>query len=530
MRRKVSDQDLALPQADEFQVAMTATERERIWAWLHGEDAADAYERGLMCVLTRSPGRQRLTYLVREVVPPAEADVDLSGGVEFSRDYRHRVKDCADAHDGGVLYLHTHPWGMGRPSRQDVEAARRLLHNDAQHLDHSNPPLASGIVTPQGNWMVLGCEYPDGTSVSEGELRYTTAIRIVGEQLEKLETFTGSEEVTGAAGAVGSLDAETQDRQIRLWTEQSQEVYASLRVGIVGLGGGGSILAEHLARAGVDGLVLADYDVVKDVNLNRQQGASAVDASVWRPKVDVAAKSACRAATNSEFDIERVYGSVVEDNPDFAAYRELLDCDVILHAADGHWTTQVLDEIAHTHLIPVVSGGTRPETTEQGVLRDTSKSPITVSAPGHPCLRCTLQYLPDKAEEERHGGKPAGPDYNLNDGEREERDDETGVGQPTGEGGGDEPAPSVISLNAIVAGLMELRLQDLTLGVTGNIVGERRFLPGMWEFERGRDGCREDCDRKEMKAAGQTHIFPLSTDHEFDDLRDLVSDEFTPYW
>ncbi len=42
-------------------------------------------------------------------------------------------------------------------------------------------------------------------------------------------------------------------------------------VGIMGLGGLGSMVATALARVGVGGLVLADYDVVEPSNLNRQQ-------------------------------------------------------------------------------------------------------------------------------------------------------------------------------------------------------------------------------------------------------------------
>jgi len=519
MKQKVSDQDLALPDADEFQLAMTPEVKSRLKSWLHGKKAANAFERGVMCVLTRSPGKRRLTYLIREVIPPKSGEVDLSKGVEFSGNYRRRVKNRADEHGGGVIYFHTHPSGEGRPSRQDVEGAQRLLHNDAQHLSHSNPPLAIGILTPQDNWMVLGCEFPKSTSVSEGEPQYASAIRVVGQRFEKLETYTGRKQITGAAGAIGALSPGTQDRQIRLWTGKAQEMYAALRIGIIGLGGGGSILAEHVARTGVDGLVLVDYDVVKDENLNRQQGATTVDASVWRPKVDVAARLARKAATSPKFDIERVYSSVVEDDPDFAAYRELLDCDVILHAADGHWTTQVLDEIAYTHLIPVISGGTRLETTDDGVLQDTSKSPITVSGPGHPCFRCSLHYLPNQAEEERHGGRPPGPDYNV-------EDESSG----NSDGDSDAPAPSVISLNSIVAGMMHLRLQDLTLGVTSHIVGERRFMPAKWDFQRGRDACREDCDRKNSVAAGENHIFPLSEDHEFKKVREEVNARFTPYW
>jgi molybdopterin/thiamine biosynthesis adenylyltransferase len=520
MKRKVSDINLALVDAEEFHLAMTAQDRKLIESLLHGDRAVDAAERGLMCVLTRSPGRRRLTYLVQDVIPPEEGDLIYTGGVEFTSNYRRRVKRLANDIGGGVLYLHTHAWGVGRPSRQDLESATRLLHNDAQHLEHANPPLAAGILTPDGNWMALGHEFPDGVGMDEGPSRYATAVRVVGTGLRKLDAFTAGQEVEGAAGASGSWDPNTQDRQVRLWTESAQEMYASLRVGIVGLGGGGSILAPDVARSGVDGLILADYDVVKDVNLNRQRGATEADASVWRPKVDAAARTARAAATNPDFDVVRVYGSVVEDDPDLSAYTDLLDCDVILHAADGHWTTRVLDEIAHSHLIPVISGGTRPVTDNDGVLKATSKSPITVSAPGQPCFRCCIQYLPSEARKERGGGREPGPDYNMD--------------RPEADGGprevDDEPAPSVMSLNEIVAGLMHLRLQDMTLGVTGGVVGERRYLPSTWDFERGRDACRPDCDRKDAVATGQTHQFPLSKDQEFEELRQEVEERFTPYW
>ena len=43
------------------------------------------------------------------------------------------------------------------------------------------------------------------------------------------------------------------------------------RVGIMGLGGLGSVVAVALARIGVGGLLLADYDLVEPSNLNRQQ-------------------------------------------------------------------------------------------------------------------------------------------------------------------------------------------------------------------------------------------------------------------
>lgn len=50
-----------------------------------------------------------------------------------------------------------------------------------------------------------------------------------------------------------------------------QEKLKNRMIGIMGLGGLGSMVAISLARMGVGGLLLADYDVVEPSNLNRQQ-------------------------------------------------------------------------------------------------------------------------------------------------------------------------------------------------------------------------------------------------------------------
>ncbi len=50
-----------------------------------------------------------------------------------------------------------------------------------------------------------------------------------------------------------------------------QEKVKKARVGIMGLGGLGSVVAVALARIGVGELLLADFDVVEPSNLNRQQ-------------------------------------------------------------------------------------------------------------------------------------------------------------------------------------------------------------------------------------------------------------------
>ncbi|PLX49907.1 MAG: thiamine biosynthesis protein ThiF [Desulfobulbaceae bacterium] len=50
-----------------------------------------------------------------------------------------------------------------------------------------------------------------------------------------------------------------------------QQVFGRAVVGIMGLGGLGSVVAGALVRVGIGRLVLADYDIVDPTNLNRQQ-------------------------------------------------------------------------------------------------------------------------------------------------------------------------------------------------------------------------------------------------------------------
>ena len=54
----------------------------------------------------------------------------------------------------------------------------------------------------------------------------------------------------GMGGIGARLDERTMDSSLRLWGPQGQQTLGSLRVGISGLGGVGSILVEFLARLG----------------------------------------------------------------------------------------------------------------------------------------------------------------------------------------------------------------------------------------------------------------------------------------
>src|SRR4051794_20062 len=107
---------------------------------------------------------------------------------------------------------------------------------------------------------------------------------------------------------------ERYSRQILLgWVgERGQQKLAAARVGIVGGGALGSVLAEQLARAGVGHLRVIDRDIVELSNLQRQVLFDEKDAREHLPKA-VAAKRRL-AAINSAIEIEAVVADVNGDN------------------------------------------------------------------------------------------------------------------------------------------------------------------------------------------------------------------------
>ena len=97
------------------------------------------------------------------------------------------------------------------------------------------------------------------------------------------------------------------------------------KVGIAGAGGLGSNCAMHLVRAGVKHLVIADFDVVNESNLNRQ--------FFFRDQLGMKKVEALKATLlriNPEAEIE-----IADIRLDAASARELFaDCPIVVEAFD----------------------------------------------------------------------------------------------------------------------------------------------------------------------------------------------------
>ena len=164
------------------------------------------------------------------------------------------------------------------------------------------------------------------------------------------------------------------DRQSRLFGDAGQELLRRTRVGIVGLGGAGSVLAELLGRLGVGEFMLADPDRADETNLPRLIGARRRDAvlPVWlprvaadrlrSPKVRMAARNIRRA--NPNVRITALARDFLDD--DVAAH--FTDCDFLFLAADSMGARLLFNAIVHQYGIPGIQVGAKIPIAGNGVV------------------------------------------------------------------------------------------------------------------------------------------------------------------
>ena len=180
------------------------------------------------------------------------------------------------------------------------------------------------------------------------------------------------------------------DRQSRLFGDAGQHLLRATRVGIVGLGGAGSILAELLGRLGVGEFILADPDTTELTNLPRLIGARPLDALFpsplpapirhWlaTPKVRIAARNIRRANPNARVCALR------RDFLDANVASKFTDCDYIFLAADTMGARLLFNAIVHQYGVPGTQVGAKIPVTKTGTVGDV----FCVSRPITPDLGC----------------------------------------------------------------------------------------------------------------------------------------------
>ncbi len=352
-----------------------------------------------------------LRLVIREAAFPTGDDYEVRSetSARLKSTFVAAVAQRARSSGESIVFVHSHPFAFNEFSAVD-DAGERALQ---EFLSERTPGLwhAAMLVTPAA-----------------------TIARVLGTGAP-LKVFGVGETLTFDVGAGPPKASGQFDRQIRMFGEGGQERLKALRVGIVGLGGTGSIVAQQLAHLGIEEFLLLDPDHVEFTNLNRLVGARRAD--VGSTKVQTAKRMV--NGINPEARVE-----IYEESALLARVASrLLDVDFAFGCTDSQGSRSVLNQLSYQFLLPMIDMGVSIVTAEGHVSHIAGR--VNMLAAGLGCFVCGQLLNPEAVRVDL-----------LTDFERAA--DPYVVGSR-------EPAPAVISINSTVASLAVTMFLDAVLAI-----------------------------------------------------------------
>jgi len=187
------------------------------------------------------------------------------------------------------------------------------------------------------------------------------------------------------------------DRQSFLGGMSEQDLRRA-KVGVIGLGGGGSHVVQQLAHLGVGNYTLVDPDIIDETNLNRLVGGTLKDVKRKALKVDIAERVIRAVVADVNIDVHPAQWQEVS--------KELQTCDVLIGCLDAMTTKDQLDKFCQRFLIPYIDIGMDVHKLDDGFL---ISGQVVLITPGNPCLRCMGLVTEEAlAQEARNYGAAGG--------------------------------------------------------------------------------------------------------------------------
>ncbi len=434
-------------------VAISASDHEFLRQRLFTNDGK---ENAALLVCGVADTEQKHELLVREVVlVPKDAYTQrLSDHLEVAPRSINSVVDKCMKKGFGIMTVHSHPMSdAAHYSRSDDAGEERLFTVFSDLLGRSK----HGSLLFTESETIGRFPSPKGFAPLE-------RLRIIGSRLVSVSPGRTSirSDVTSQA---------MPDRQILAFGRQGQNLLESLRIGVVGLGGTGSVVTEQLVRLGINKFVLIEPDKFEKSNLSRLYGSRLEDTTKSHLKVEILARLIRSVSPSADLTI--VPESVVKQS----VLLKLRDCEIVFACTDNDWSRSVLNRFAYQYLIPVVDIGIRI-TVKDNVVQGIGGRVARVG-PDTACLRCAHHLDPDRIRAE-----------SMPEERRRALAREHYI-----EGVVDNPAPAVISFNTTLSGFAVSELLLFTLGVGDTSRANELIFDGMEGVAfRARPTPIPDCD------------------------------------
>lgn len=307
-------------------------------------------------------------FIVNRILTPKEQDYDSRSAyhIQVSPLFFNKAISLAETNNVTIIQCHSHPdadYLQYSPTDNNGESISAKTIQDNLGL-----PMGSLLF---GREKIIGRVW-----LSSQEHQPIHEIHIVDRHYRKKLLVKQNKKQ--------KIDEKIYDRQIRAFGLRGQELLSQLKVGIIGLGGTGSAVAEQLAREGIEKFILMEHDIIEPSNKTRIYGSYHNDKG---PKTNIIKRNIKKI--NPHASIELIQKKLESEND-----LELLsDCNVVFSCTDRHTPRAIINILAYAYSIPVIDVGVGLDSENEMIIGGHVRA--TLLAPSLPCLYCIGIVNPD---------------------------------------------------------------------------------------------------------------------------------------
>jgi proteasome lid subunit RPN8/RPN11 len=368
----------------------------------------DGLEASAIMLCSRIEGA-RLRLMVKDIicVPHDECD-RLENWISWPGQYIEDALTMSDADDLSLILIHSHPGGYPLFSDHDDQSDQDIMPSLflARNSSHKGKSYhGSAIFLPGGK--IKARIYANNIESSEVDL-----ISVIGVDIQY------------------HLKDSNPFQSILAFSSDMTKQLSQLHVGIVGVSGTGSIVAEQLLRMGFGEITVIDHDVIEHKNLNRILNSTESDATHSVPKVELFKRAASLISPSTQVHV------VSSEIGTHEAIKALTQVDVLFCCVDTLIGRDLCQRLSTCLLIPLFDVGVvipvRKNASGHTVIQDI-QGRIDYIQPGRSTLFTRGLYSAnDLAAEDLRRQAPDAYDKQVKEGYMP---------------GLDEEAPAVISVN-----------------------------------------------------------------------------------
>jgi molybdopterin/thiamine biosynthesis adenylyltransferase len=323
---------------------------------------------------------------------PSDYNQQHSAFLRIKKDFIHKaLVELTNRYDVDTMIdVHTHPFTQGRVSfsptdDHDEETFFLFLQEKFAGLHYASIVFSQSMYAAR-IW-----------TVSRGELVARPALLRTQTRQERIESSDIHEDVYGSheKNALAGAESFFSRSALALGVDVMRAIMQHQVITIVGVGGLGSVIAEHLIHMGFQQINLIDPDALELSNLNRVVGAYYEDAAEKRAKVEVVRRHL------KSINPHAVVTAYKHDVHDREMESVLALSDWLIVATDNHSSRLRAQELSIQYFVPLISVGVNISVKDHKI-EDMSGEVITARVGDSLCLSCLNRINPIKVASERH--------------------------------------------------------------------------------------------------------------------------------